>query len=329
MNSSPTLWQQELSQSFTSPIELLSYLQLEIDLSAHEAHKNFSLRVPRAYVESMEKKNRHDPLLLQVLPTVNELNHTQEFLIDPVGDLLSLKDSCLIHKYHDRVLFIATGSCAVNCRFCFRRNFPYPDVQLNSKNEVLALQYLRNHPTIHEVIFSGGDPLLLSDQRIQYLLQQLKNIPHIKRIRFHTRLPIVLPSRITKALIDLFQNTPLPIIIVMHCNHANELSESVKKICLNLKQSNITLLNQTVLLKNINDNSHALKALSERLFACGILPYYLHIIDKAKGTSHFDNTEKNAIHLHQSLQKQLSGYLVPKLVKEEIGKANKTWVSNG
>ncbi len=327
MNSTPLLWQQELSQSFTNPTDLLNYLELDSHLSAIEAENSFSFRVPLSYAKSMEKNNRHDPLLLQVLPVAEELEPSQDYLDDPVGDLSALKDNCLIHKYHDRVLFITTGGCAINCRFCFRRNFPYNDAQLNSKNEAHALQYLHNNTSINEVILSGGDPLLLSDQRIQHLIQQFTKIAHIKRLRFHTRLPIVLPARITDSLIDLFQNSPLPIIIVTHCNHANELSEPVKQACLRLKQSNITLLNQTVLLKNINNNELALNNLSERLFSCGILPYYLHLLDKASGTAHFNVPESEAIVLHKALQKQLSGYLVPKLVKEEAGKANKTLIS--
>jgi len=324
MNSTPSSWQQELRLAFTSPADLLNYLNLSNDLSDSQAESIFSLRVPLAYAKNMEKANRHDPLLLQVLPLAEELNNPVDYLDDPVGDLSALKDNGLIHKYQDRVLFITTGACAINCRFCFRRNFPYGDSQLNSKNEVLAFQYIADNPQINEVIFSGGDPLLLSDQRIQYLLQKLANISHIKRVRFHTRLPIVLPSRITRELINILQNTPLAIIIVTHCNHPNELSIDVNNACLELKQSNITLLNQSVLLKNINDNITALSQLSEQLFSCGILPYYLHSLDKAKGTAHFNVDQKKAIQLHQLLQKRLSGYLVPKLVKEEPGKASKT-----
>jgi len=324
MNSTPNAWQQELSLAFTKATDLLNYLNLSKDLSDSQAGNIFSLRVPLAYAKNMEKANRFDPLLLQVLPLAAEINNPADYLDDPVGDLSALKDNGLIHKYHDRVLFITTGACAINCRFCFRRNFPYGNTQLSSKNEALAFQYITNNPQINEVIFSGGDPLLLSDQRIQHLLQILTKIPHIKRVRFHTRLPIVLPSRITKELINILQNTPLKIVIVTHCNHANELSCDVRNACLKLKQSNITLLNQSVLLKNINDNISALSQLSEQLFSCGILPYYLHTLDKAKGTAHFNIDKKKAIQLHQLLQKRLSGYLVPKLVKEEPGKESKT-----
>ena len=324
MNSTPSSWQQELSQAFTKPADLLNYLNISDDLSDSQAENIFSLRVPMAYAKNMEKANRYDPLLLQVLPLAEELNNPTDYLDDPVGDLSALKDNGLIHKYQDRVLFITTGACAINCRFCFRRNFPYGDSQLNSKNEILAFQYIADNPQINEVIFSGGDPLLLSDQRIQHLLQKLTEISHIKRVRFHTRLPIVLPTRITKELTNILQSTPLAIIIITHCNHAKELSSDVNNACLKLKQSNITLLNQSVLLKNINDNIETLTQLSEQLFSCGILPYYLHILDKAKGTAHFNIDQEKAIQLHQLLQKRLSGYLVPKLVKEEPGKASKT-----
>jgi len=324
MNSTPSSWQKELRLAFTSPADLLNYLNLSNDLSDSHAENIFSLRVPLAYAKNMEKSNRHDPLLLQVLPLAEELNNLDDYLDDPVGDLSALKDNGLIHKYQDRVLFITTGACAINCRFCFRRNFPYGDSQLNSKNEALAFKYIADNSQINEVIFSGGDPFLLSDQRIQHLIQQLAKIPHIKRLRFHTRLPIVLPSRITPALIHLLQNSPLPIIVVTHCNHANELSEEVKHSCLQLKQKNITLLNQSVLLKNINDTVTALTELSEQLFACGILPYYLHSLDKVNGGAHFDIPIEQALSLHKALQAELSGYLVPKLVKEEAGKTSKT-----
>ncbi|MDC9728695.1 MAG: EF-P beta-lysylation protein EpmB [Methyloprofundus sp.] len=324
MNSTSSLWQKELSQSFTKPADLLNFLELNSNLISTAADKDFPLRIPLSYANNIEKGNPTDPLLLQVLPTAKELINPKNYLDDPVGDLNALKDNCLIHKYHDRALFITTGGCAINCRFCFRRNFPYSDAQLTRQNEERAFQYLQENQHINELIFSGGDPLLLTDQRIQHLLQNLAEIPHIKRVRFHTRLPIVLPSRITTELSKLLQNTPLAVIIVTHCNHPNELSVDVNQACLKLKQSNITLLNQSVLLKNINNNIETLTQLSEKLFSCGILPYYLHTLDKAKGTAHFDIQSKEAIHLHQLLQKRLSGYLVPKLVKEEPGKASKT-----
>jgi len=324
MNTHTSLWQKELAQAFTQPSTLLHYLNLDSKMACSQAIKDFAMRVPRAYAECMEKGNINDPLLQQVLPFSQELVTTQGYLKDPVGDLDSLTHSGLIHKYQGRILLITTGGCAINCRFCFRRNFPYSEVQLTKEKEQQALQYLRDNSEIHEVIFSGGDPLLLSNQRIQQLINALSEIPHIQRIRFHTRLPIVLPSRIDAQLISIFSKAALPIVLVTHCNHPNELSPAVKAACLSLKQTNISLLNQSVLLKGINNHVNTLKTLSEQLFACGVLPYYLHVLDKAQGTAHFDIPQQNAIDLHQQLQEQLSGYLVPKLVKEEAGKASKT-----
>lgn len=325
MSSHTSNWQTELANAFSKPADLLKYLNITDapSLSLH-AHKNFAMRVPLSYAACMEKGNLDDPLLKQVLPQTNELNSPEDYRQDPVGDLSALTESCIIHKYHGRILFISTGGCAINCRFCFRRNFPYAEVQLNKQKEITALRYLQSNPSISEVILSGGDPLLLSDQRLEELISKLCTISHLKRIRIHTRIPIVLPSRITHNLLNILKSAPLPIIIVNHCNHANELSKQVATACLSLKQENITLLNQSVLLKGINDNLLALQQLSEQLFASGVLPYYLHLLDKARGTAHFEVKEAEAIKIHQRLQSTLPGYLVPKLVKEQAGEAAKT-----
>ncbi len=317
-------WQTELAAAFTKPSDLLLYLNINTDSATVFAQQDFAMRVPLSYAACMEKGNLNDPLLKQVLPIANELNQHTDYTNDPVGDLSALTEDCIIHKYQGRVLFITTGGCAINCRFCFRRNFPYSEVQLNTQKEARALQYLQNHSDIHEVILSGGDPLLLSDQRLEHLIDQFSAIAHIKRIRIHTRIPIVLPARITDKLINLLSNAALPIILVTHCNHSNELSEQVAKACLALKKENITLLNQSVLLKDINDSAAVLQNLSERLFNCGILPYYLHLLDKASGTAHFEVKQEAALKIHQQLLNNLPGYLVPKLVKEQAGKASKT-----
>jgi EF-P beta-lysylation protein EpmB len=221
------------------------------------------------------------------------------------------------------VLLITTGGCAINCRYCFRRNFPYAEAQLSTKKITQAIQYIRNHQDISEVILSGGDPLLLNDQKLFSLLHQLEVIETMKRIRIHSRIPIVLPSRITtKFCINLSKINKL-CVLVIHSNHANELSNNVKKACKKLKQENITLLNQSVLLKNINDNPQQLCALSEKLFAFGIMPYYLHLLDKATGTAHFEVEQSTAIKLMDQIKQQLPGYLVPKLVREQAGAKNK------
>lgn len=317
-------WQKNLATGFSNPETLLHYLQLDSRGYSAPARDDFSMRVPLSYAACMQKGEPNDPLLMQVLPIADELNNPAEFQDDPVGDLDALTKNCIIHKYQGRVLLIIAGGCAINCRFCFRRNFPYAEVQLNTQKEVTALDYIRANSTIHEVILSGGDPLLLSDQRLGDLLHKLSGIAHIKRIRIHTRLPIVLPTRVTSGLISILSNLPIPIIMVMHCNHANELSEQVIAACLTLKQPNITLLNQSVLLKGINDSAQVLQTLSEKLFTSGVLPYYLHLLDKAKGTAHFEVGQIKAIKLHQALQQVLPGYLVPKLVKEQPGEVAKT-----
>ena len=324
MNSHLFNWQSELASAFSKPADLLKYLQIDASVFSEFALEDFAMRVPLSYAACMEKGNQDDPLLKQVLPIIDELSSPADYRLDPVGDLAALTENCIIHKYHGRVLFIATGGCAINCRFCFRRHFPYADAQLNKQKESIALRYLKNNPSINEVILSGGDPLLLSDQRLEELIQQFSAIPHLKRIRIHTRIPIVLPSRINANFIAVLNNAPLPIIMVTHCNHANELSEQVTTACLSLKQKNISLLNQSVLLKGVNDNLVTLQHLSEQLFASGILPYYLHLLDKAKGTAHFEGEQREAIKIHQQLQQVLPGYLVPKLVREQAGEAAKT-----
>ena len=317
-------WQTELATAFSKPAELLNYLNIDASSFSTLAQEDFAMRVPLSYAACMEQGNPNDPLLNQVLPAIDELSSPDDYLQDPVGDLAALTECCIIHKYHGRILLITTGGCAVNCRFCFRRNFPYAEAQLNKQKETTALNYLQRDPSISEVILSGGDPLLLSDQRLEDLIAKLCKTPHLKRIRIHTRIPIVLPSRITHNLVNILRDSPLPIVIVSHCNHANELSKQVVTACFNLKQKNITLLNQSVLLKGVNNNLQALQELSEQLFASGILPYYLHLLDKAQGTAHFEVEQVEAIKIHQQLQQVLPGYLVPKLVKEQAGEAAKT-----
>ncbi|WP_428353635.1 EF-P beta-lysylation protein EpmB [Methyloprofundus sp.] len=326
MTSPPLSWQQELAAAYCKPEDLLNFLELDPGHYSRYAKDDFSMRVPAGYAACMEKGNLNDPLLKQVLPIADELTNPDEFQDDPVGDLSALVQGCIIHKYQGRVLLITTGGCAINCRFCFRRNFPYADAQLNRQKELIALDYIRKDSSINEVILSGGDPLLLSDQRLNALIQKINAISHIKRIRLHTRLPIVLPSRITPELIKLCKNSSVPIIMVTHCNHVNELSKQVTIACLALRQNHITLLNQSVLLKGINDNALQLQSLSEQLFASGILPYYLHLLDRAKGTAHFEVTQADAAKIHNKLQQLLPGYLVPKLVKEQAGKAAKTLI---
>jgi len=321
-------WQQQLAQAFTNIDDLCRYLDLnpsDLPVSTSAAQQ-FALRVPLSFAASMEKNNPNDPLLRQVLPITDELAFYTGYTNDPVGDLPSATQTGILHKYQGRVLLINTGSCAINCRYCFRRNFPYADLQLSKQQEHAVIQSIQNDPSIHEVIFSGGDPLLLNDARLTRLIEQINHIDHIKRIRIHSRLPIVLPARITPELIHTLTQSPKQIIMVLHCNHANELNERVITACQQLKNHGITLLNQSVLLKGVNDDAAVLCELSERLFQHGVIPYYLHLLDKATGTGHFAVSETEALLLMERVQACLSGYLVPKLVKEVAGAESKRYV---
>ncbi|GAB6139868.1 EF-P beta-lysylation protein EpmB [Methylosoma difficile] len=321
-------WQQQLTEAFTSIGQLCSYLHLNInELPVSEAAaKDFAIKVPLSFAECMEKGNANDPLLRQVLPIDDEMVAYPGFSNDPVGDIAASPHTGILHKYQGRVLLINTGSCAINCRYCFRRHFPYADLQLSKQAEEAALAYINNNASISEVILSGGDPLLLSDSRLARLFEQLNAIPHLKRIRIHSRLPIVLPARVTDGLVATLKQSPKKTVLVVHCNHGNELNGHVHQACQALLAAGITLFNQSVLLKGVNDDAAILGELSEKLFAIGVIPYYLHLLDKASGTGHFDVGEKDALTIMAQLEAALPGYLVPKLVKEQAGAASKTRV---
>jgi len=317
-----TSWQKELAEGFSDIHELCQYLEISSPIKLLSSSK-FPLRVPREFVERMEKGNLNDPLLKQIIPTEDESAITPGFNTDPVGDINAITETGVIHKYHGRVLFITTGGCAINCRYCFRKEFPYTDFQLSTQKLNQAIQYIKNNKDISEVILSGGDPLLLNDQKFFSLMQLLDEISHLKRIRIHSRIPIVLPSRITNDFCNGLSAIKKSIVLVVHSNHENELNNKVNIACQKIKNCNITLLNQSVLLKDINDNTQQLCALSEKLFTFGILPYYLHLLDKVTGTAHFEVKQANAIVMMDQMKKQLPGYLVPKLVREQAGAANK------
>jgi EF-P beta-lysylation protein EpmB len=274
----------------------------------------------------MEKGNLNDPLLKQVLPVQDEMLSFPGFTADPVGDLEAITEVGVIHKYHGRALFIMTGSCAINCRYCFRRNFPYSEFQLSKQKQQRAIAYLQNNSEISEIILSGGDPLLLNDNKLAELISQLDTISHLQRIRIHSRLPIVLPARITEAFLDVLKQSSKQIVLVVHCNHGNELNAEVKTACERIRASGIALLNQAVLLKGVNDCAVQLHELSEKLFSFGVLPYYLHLLDKAQGTGHFEVSQTKATTLMRQIQSTLPGYLVPKLAREEAGSASKTLI---
>lgn len=325
---SPPGWQQLLADAVTDPLELCTLLDLDpaLVLPAVAAARDFVLKVPRSYVARMRKGDPDDPLLLQVLPVAAETQVVEGFVTDPVGDMERRAAQGLLHKYQGRALLIATGACAVHCRYCFRRHFPYGEESALQQGWQPALDHLRADPTIHEVILSGGDPLSLSDRRLEQLTDGLQAIAHIRRLRIHTRYPIVLPERIDVGLLDWLQGVRLQKVVVMHANHAREIDESVREACRRLSGAGVTLLNQSVLLKGVNDRVDALTALSEALFETHVLPYYLHVLDKVQGAAHFDLPEARALQLHRELTAQLPGYLVPKLVREIAGQPSKTAV---
>lgn len=323
MNTPTCLWQRQLAEAFSSVDALCQHLQIDPDsLPLLPDFRQFPLRVPRGFVDCMQKGNPADPLLRQVLPIQAEQRHEPGDSLDPVGDLQAVAESGVIHKYHGRVLLIVTGACAVHCRYCFRRHFPYNELQLSWQKLEQALRYIRACDEIEEVILSGGDPLLLNDTKLEQLLQAIGKIPHVRRIRIHSRIPIVLPARITDRLLQTVEELRQQVILVLHANHAAELSPSVGAAC-RLLQTRVTLLNQSVLLKGVNDDSATLCQLSEKLFELGVLPYYLHSLDRAAGVRHFEVAESRALALIQSVQANLPGYLVPKLVKEQAGAAHK------
>lgn len=329
MNSTiklPDTWQTLLSQTLKSPEELLSYLQLPDSLleGANRASLEFAMRIPRPWLNRIEKANPDDPLLRQVLPLGEELESIPGFISDPLEEMSSNPVDGLIHKYKGRVLVILTGACAINCRYCFRRHFPYAENRLGPEQWQKILDYIAADTSITEVIFSGGDPLVSSDTRLKQLIGDLQQIPHLTRLRIHSRLPVVLPQRITTSLTNLLSQTRLKVVTVIHSNHPQELDNAVAKAVEQLKHAGVTVLNQAVLLRGVNDSVATLKALSEKLFDIGVLPYYLFTFDPVKGAAHFDVPDNEAKQIISQLQDQLPGYLVPKLAREIPGRGSKT-----
>ncbi len=319
-------WQQILAQAFRRPQELLEYLDLPLSEMPErlQACQEFSMLVPRTYAALMQSGNATDPLLLQVLPQATENEHRPGYITDPLAEKDTNIQPGIIHKYRGRVLLLATSGCAVNCRYCFRRHFAYGDNRISRKQWAEALNYVATDSSISEVILSGGDPLLLQDDALQELVTLIEAIPHVRRLRIHSRLPVVIPQRLTPALQSLLSNSRLQVSMVLHINHATELSDALRLPLQALRQSGVTLLNQAVLLRKVNNTLGILSDLSERLFEFGVLPYYLHLLDSVRGAHHFDISEQEAVFLYRQLLAELPGYLVPRLVREEAGKANKS-----
>ncbi|MCY7294668.1 EF-P beta-lysylation protein EpmB [Alteromonas sp. a30] len=319
------LWQKELASAFTDPRKLLEFLEFkpEIISGTFAARKLFPMRVPVSFAQRMQKGDIHDPLLNQVLPLNAEFVDAEGFVADPLQEQGNgLKG--LIHKYQSRVLLVVRGGCAVNCRYCFRRHFPYQDNQVNREGWASVIEYIQQDQAIEEVIYSGGDPLMAKDDFLAWLTQSLAAIPHVKYLRIHTRLPVVIPSRVTRSLLDWFTDARLQPIMVVHVNHSNEVDEHFAQAMRLLREAGVTLLNQGVVLKGINDSVDAQVKLSKALFDVGVLPYYLHMLDKVKGASHFLVDDEEAIAIQREVVKRLPGYLVPKLVREIGGQPGKT-----
>ncbi|CAA0078255.1 L-lysine 2,3-aminomutase [Halioglobus japonicus] len=323
-------WQQQLRDVITSRDALLGAVGLSATDVGHAngACEDFAVKVPRSFVQRMRHGDPRDPLLLQVLSSPQEMVDEPGFVRDPVGENgATIPHRGIIHKYHGRVLLIVSGGCAVNCRYCFRRHFPYNENQNSRAQWREALQLISDDDSIEEVILSGGDPLVVTDEQLQQLVMQIGAIPHVKRLRIHTRLPVVIPERVTGALLDAITLPHLQTVMVIHCNHAAEIDDAVAASLSAVRQRGITLLNQSVLLAGINDSVQAQLDLCQRLFSAGTLPYYLHLLDKVQGAAHFDVPEQLATKLVEKMTQRLPGYLVPKLVREIAGEASKTGVS--
>ena len=321
----PPRWQQLMAKSITRPIDLLQRLQLPLTLlpAAEAAAALFPLRVPPPYLQRIRPGDINDPLLRQVLPLGAEQASPPGFSTDPVGDLDAEVSPGLLHKYHGRILMITTGACAVHCRYCFRRHFPYGGEHTGRRAWSEALTVIRGDSSISEIILSGGDPLSLADTRLAELVEQLQAIPHLKRLRLHTRTPVVLPQRVDGELCHWIAATSLKVVVVIHANHAQELGAEVNDALRRLANTGATLLNQSVLLRGVNDNAKTLTELSNTLFDTGVLPYYLHLLDPVIGASHFTVDRHTATKLHRQMAAQLPGYLLPRLVFEAPGAANK------
>lgn len=320
-------WQQLLSDSVTSPEELLRRLDLDPQAwlaGARSGHQLFPVRVPEPYLSRIRPGDPRDPLLLQVLPRADESMASPDYLPDPLEESSSLLQKGLIRKYRSRALLMVTGQCAINCRYCFRRHFPYADNRLSPQDRQRVLETLATSPEINEVIFSGGDPLVASDQLLGEWAGAIAELPNIRRLRIHTRLPVVIPQRVDDHLLGWLDKTSLQKIMVVHINHPAELDDDTRDAMKRLTGAGVTLLNQSVILRDINDSADTLESLSEALFSAGVLPYYLHAFDPVSGAHHYDVSDEQACGLVRELIARLPGFLVPRLVREIPGRPGKS-----
>ncbi|MEE4295777.1 MAG: EF-P beta-lysylation protein EpmB [Wenzhouxiangella sp.] len=314
-------WQSQLRNGYRDPNALR--LDLGLPPRALPDNRHFPLRVPRAFVGRMGLGNESDPLLLQVMPDVSENQIDSGYSADPVGDLQSRSAPAVLHKYQGRALLITTGACAIHCRYCFRQHFPYAGHTVSSRRWAQALDYLADTQDVSEVILSGGDPLMLTTPHLEAMTHDLARLPHIRRFRIHTRMPIVLPDRVTDRLLSWLNALPWPTTVVVHANHPNEFDDSVQGALARLRTTGAHLLNQAVLMRKINDSADVLAALMERSFDAGVLPYYLHQLDRVAGAARYEVDVSSLETLMHELRLRLPGYLVPRLVREQSGQPYK------
>lgn len=318
-------WKKLLAGAISSPFELLSRLDLSVDSLPYSIlpEHRFVQKVPAPFIDRMQKANPDDPLLRQVLAVSDENQQVAGFVSDPLQEQES-EIPGLLHKYQSRVLVMLSTACAINCRYCFRREFPYQEHQTGREGWPAIFDYLHEHPEINEVILSGGDPLAVNDSYLSDFIKQLESVPSIVRLRIHTRLPVVIPQRVTQGLIEALTQSRLQSVVVLHINHPNEIEQLVAKATSRLHNAGISLLNQSVLLRDVNDSSAILAELSEKLFSCHVLPYYLHQLDKVSGAHHFLVSDEKAKTIMHQLHQSLAGFLVPTLVREEANRSSKT-----
>jgi len=323
-------WVIELANAISDPLKLLNLLDIpsndwasdQASESTFAARKLFGLKVPQSFIDRMEMGNIHDPLLRQVLPINEERKIVPGYSSDPLNEQNNAQPG-LLHKYHNRVLLMVSSSCAMHCRYCFRRHFPYEENKNRKSRWHKSLTYIDAHSELNEVILSGGDPFMAGDHDLRWLINEIDKIHHIKRVRIHSRLLVAIPSRVTAELCQILHSTRLQVIIVSHINHSNEIDDNLIASLSVLKQAGVTLLNQSVLLKGVNDNAEAQVALSEALFEGGIQPYYLHVLDKVQGAAHFYVSDQRAKEIMTEMMTKVSGYMVPRLAREIGGRPSK------
>jgi len=318
-------WRHSMKRAIRSLPQLLEQVQLNAEDMGRQmaAADDFPVFVPLEFRAKMQVGNPRDPLLLQVLPQSFETESTAGFTADPVGDLSASYAAGILKKYQGRALLITTGACAVHCRYCFRRHFPYQDAPKGIAAWEPQLEKIAADRSIREILLSGGDPLTLTDAVLAELVHRIEQIPHVTRLRIHTRLPVLIPSRVTPALAKMLTDSRLQTVLVIHANHPNELVDDVGKALLALADLPINVLNQSVLLRGINDDAQILAELSERLLAHRVMPYYLHQLDRVQGAAHFMVDRQRGIEIVQKLRDTLPGYAVPRYVEEIAGQASK------